>query len=151
MKTPHCNPRLLSAAVSELFLGRSMRKLAGLAIISAMAVATPGCHRDYADTRPASAERNQRLTEAELISAAMFVYADRHDGTLPFSLDALKPEYLGQSVDTSFLSFRFPGAKLQGPHDSRVIAAEMQHDTENRFICIYGHREVSMLRKESKR
>ena len=124
-----------------------MRNLPAVAIIVAVAVATLGCGRDHADTRPASAERNRRLTEAELISAAMFVYADRHDGTLPLSLDALKPEYLGQSVDTSFLMFRYPGAKLQQSPDHRVIAAEMQHDSEDRFICIYGHRGVSLVRE----
>ena len=57
--------------------------------------------------RPGPRE-TERLTEAELISAAMFMYADKHDGTLPPSLDALKPDYLGQSVDTSFLTFGYP-------------------------------------------
>ena len=72
--------------------------------------------------------------------------SDRHDGTLPPSLDALKPDYLGQSVDTSFLTFHYPGGKLQ-PRDGRVIASEKQHDADHRFICIYGHRGVALLRE----
>jgi hypothetical protein len=106
-----------------------------------------GCEPDYAKTRPASSDRNKRLTEAELISAAMFVYADRHNGTLPPSLEALKPDYLGQSVDTSFLSYHTPGSKLETPYDYRVIASETQHDADHKFICIYGHRGVSLLRE----
>ena len=124
-----------------------MRAFLPITLIFAATLANQGCQPDYADTRPANPERNKRLTEAELISAAMFVYADRHDGTLPPSLDALKPDYLGQSVDTSFLTFHYPGAKLQQPSDYRVIAAEKQHDSEHRFICIYGHRGVSLLRE----
>jgi len=114
--------------------------------VFAVALAGHGCGGDYRDTRPADSERNKRLTEAELISAAMFVYADRHDGMLPPSLDALKPEYLGQSIDTSFLTFHYPSGKLQ-PRDGRVIASEKQHDSEHRSICIYGHRGVSLLRE----
>ena len=123
-----------------------MRALLAITAVAASIVIS-GCRPDYADTRPSSAERNKRLTEAELISAAMFVYADRHDGWLPPSLDALKPDYLGQSIDTSFLSFYYPGGKLQQPRDYRVIAAETQADLDHRFICIYGHRGVSLLRQ----
>lgn len=75
----------------------------------------------------------------------MFLYADRHNGVLPPSLDALKPDYSGQSVDTTFLTFHYPGGKLQQPRDYRVIASEKQHDSDDRFICIYGHRAVSLL------
>jgi hypothetical protein len=121
-----------------------MRTLIAIAVV-VVGIAASSCEPDYADTRPRSPERNKRLTEAELISAAIFVYADQHDGTLPPSLDALKPDYLGQSVDTSFLTFHYPSGRLQQPRDYRVIAAEKQLDSENCRICIYGHRGVSLL------
>jgi hypothetical protein len=122
-----------------------MRTLIAITAIAASTAAS-GCRPDYADTRPRSPERNKRLTEAELISAAIFMYADQHDGTLPSSLDALKPDYLGQSVDPSFLAFHYPSGRLQRPRDYRVIASEKQLDSEHRRICIYGHRGVSLLR-----
>src|SRR5947207_3324689 len=121
-----------------------MRAFTAITAVCAIALAGHGCFPDYADTRPVTAERNQRLTEAKLISAAIFMYADRHDGTLPPSLDALKPDYLGQSIDTSFLHLVYPGGKLQQPRDYRVIASEKQYDSEDKCICIYGHRGVSL-------
>lgn len=101
---------------------------------------------DYAKTRPADPVRNARLTEAQLISAAMFAYADRHDGMLPPSLEALKPDYLGQSIDVAFLTYHLPSERLSKPYDYRVIASEKQRDQDDKFICIYGHRGVSLLR-----
>ena len=124
-----------------------MPQLAKVLLVVAAALAAPGCGADHADIRPANPERNARLSEAELISAAMFLYADRHGGVLPPSLDALKPDYLGQHVDTSFLNFHYPGGKLLQPSDRRVIASETQQDSDNMFICIYGHRGVSLLRE----
>jgi len=106
-----------------------------------------GCFPDYALSRPRlEPARALRLAEAELISAALFLYADRHDGKLPPSLESLKPDYLGQSVDTGFMEYYAANSKSTEPHDYRVIASEKERDAEDKFICIYGHRGVSLLR-----
>jgi hypothetical protein len=62
------------------------------------------------------------------------------------SLQWLKPEYLAISAHTGIQSYHAGNSNPAESHDHRLIASEKEHDAQDKFICIYGHRGVSLLR-----
>ncbi|MGD0744289.1 MAG: hypothetical protein ABSA45_03955 [Verrucomicrobiota bacterium] len=127
-------------------------KKSTVAIVVLVALLVPSLYRNYCTYEPEadwlvrpSDPNRLPIWEAYAVSSALSLFAEKNGGRLPASIDQLKPDYVGASIDLSQYYLARPGATIRGKYEEIVTRKILTSEGE-RIVCIFGNGQVSVTR-----